>query len=104
MASLPKYPGSRRDLAVVVEQGVPVAALLDTARRTSSASAEDILEKCWVFDVYTGTGIADNHKSVAVALSYRSDARTLTDAEISELETQILTTWQAELGAQLRAL
>lgn len=104
VASLPKYPGSRRDLAVVVEQGVPVAALLDTARKTSLASAEDILEKCWVFDVYTGTGIADNHKSVAVALSYRSDARTLTDAEISELETQILTTWQAELGAQLRAL
>jgi len=104
VASLPKYPGSRRDLAVVVEQGIPVASLLDAARRTSSTNTEDILEKCWVFDVYTGTGIAEHHKSVAVALTYRSDARTLTDSEISELETQILTTWKTELGAQLRAM
>lgn len=102
--ALPRYPKSRRDLAVIVNQSVPAAALLTSAQDVSHRSGTGLLDECWVFDVYTGTGIPDGDKSVAVALTYRSDERTLTESEITELESQILRYWESEYGARLRTL
>lgn len=102
VAGLPRYPGSRRDLAVVVDQEISAGALVASARSVSKASAQNLLEDCFVFDVYTGAGIPEGQKSVAISLSYRSDERTLKESEIAELETRILEHWNSEFNAQLR--
>ncbi|MCF8565218.1 phenylalanine--tRNA ligase subunit beta [Alicyclobacillus tolerans] len=99
---LPRFPASRRDLAVVVAKDLSVQSLLDEAKRISEATSK-ILESSKVFDVYTGSGIPEGQKSVAVALTYRSDERTLTDEEVSELESAIVQDWTAKFGAQLRS-
>lgn len=101
---LPKYPVLRRDLAVVVADGVEVGALLTLAERVASdLSQPSILESCRVFDVYVGKGIPDGHKSVAVSFWYRAEDRTLTDDEVNQLEQKILTVWNTAFSAVLRS-
>lgn len=99
---LPRYPASKRDLAVVVRNDVSVASLITCARQRAEQSGPSILEACRVFDVYAGKGIPEGMKSVAFGLVYRSDDRTLTDEEITALEMGILQDWSTQLGATLR--
>ncbi|GMA51908.1 hypothetical protein GCM10025857_32650 [Alicyclobacillus contaminans] len=99
---LPKYPASRRDLAVLVDVGVPVQALLDAAR--DAAAEASILENCALFDIYQGKGVAEGQKSVAVAFRYRADDRTLTDDEIVQVEQRIVRAWADQFGATLRTV
>lgn len=98
---LPRYPASRRDLAVVVAQGLQTSRLISIARDVARANG-DYLESCEVFDVYTGTGVAQGMKSVALALTYRASDRTLTDEEVGALERAILNAWGQHTGAILR--
>ncbi|MCL6636787.1 MAG: phenylalanine--tRNA ligase subunit beta [Alicyclobacillus sp.] len=102
---LPRYPAVRRDLAVVVAHQVSAAALLQAAYRAAAAAGEEenLLADCRVFDVYTGRGIPAGHKSVAVALTFRSAERTLTDTQVQAVEAQILRQWHEQFGAVLRA-
>jgi phenylalanyl-tRNA synthetase beta chain len=99
---LPRFPASRRDLAVLVRSDVTVADLISLANQVARQSEAPILEACTVFDVYTGKGIAEGQKSLAFSLVYRSDERTLTDDEVTALETSILQAWSSAFGAVLR--
>lgn len=99
--SLPRYPASRRDLAVVVDSVLEVGRLVAIARDVASATG-NFLESCEVFDVYTGTGVPEGMKSVALALTFRAVDRTLTDDDIAVAERAILNAWESQTGAVLR--
>jgi phenylalanyl-tRNA synthetase beta chain len=99
---LPKFPASRRDLAVILKNSVTAKELLDAAREALDEDA-NVLESCFVFDVYQGKGIPEGHKSVAVGFVYRAENRTLTDEEIATLEKRIIDAWTAKFGATLRS-
>lgn len=101
VASLPKFQASRRDLAVLVGRSTPVQSLIMLAEQTAAENG-GWLESCKVFDVYTGTGVAEGQKSVALALTYRAPDRTLTDEEMVGLEELILQRWKEQFGASLR--
>lgn len=95
---LPRFPAVTRDLAVVVDEDVPVRALEDTICDV----AKRWLESVTVFDVFTGEKIGKGKKSVALALVFRDPNRTLTDAEINEMHDQIVRQLHDKHGAQLR--
>ncbi|WP_206832618.1 phenylalanine--tRNA ligase subunit beta [Alicyclobacillus fructus] len=101
VAPLPRHPASRRDLAVLVPQAVEAQALVDAA--WDALSDRDILRLVRVFDVYTGTGVPEGYKSLALALGFQQEERTLTDAEIDEAVNTVLRAWEAAFGAKLRA-
>lgn len=96
--SLPRFPASHRDLAVVVNADVPAGTLLELAQQAGAG----ILETCHVFDVYTGTGIPAGKKSIAIAFTYRAEDRTLTDDEVAAAQEAILSIWGTAVGAALR--
>lgn len=98
--SLPRYPAMLRDLAVVVEQSVPAAALVQTALAVTAESG--ILSACQVFDEYRGRGIPENYKSLAFALTFRHPERTLREDEVAAIEQVLLQAWSAQYGAKLR--
>jgi len=98
---IPRHPASRRDLAVVVPRELESQALVDAAWRTLGDRGD--LRLVRVFDVYTGVGVPEGHKSLAVALWFQRDERTLTDAEIDEAVEAVLRAWEAAFGAKLRA-
>jgi phenylalanyl-tRNA synthetase beta chain len=93
-----RYPETRRDLAVVVDRGVPATEVLAVARSAAGPSVSEAL----IFDVYQGEGIAKTEKSLAIGLTFRDQSRTLTDEEISESLAQVIVSLQEKLSAKLR--
>ncbi len=95
---LPRFPSMQRDIAVVCDQAVTVAALEDCIAR----GARGLLKETALFDIYTGAPIPEGKKSVAFSLTLRADDRTLTDAEADEDVKAVLALLERELGAVLR--
>ncbi|WP_206916478.1 phenylalanine--tRNA ligase subunit beta [Alicyclobacillus suci] len=98
--SLPRFPGARRDLALVVNKDVLVGKMLECIDELRSK--REILRFASVFDVYEGKGIGEQQKSIALALSFGADERTLTDAEIDEAVQEVLQVLEAQFDAHLR--
>jgi phenylalanyl-tRNA synthetase beta chain len=96
--SLPKYPASQRDLAVVIDIDVPAVKVEDVINRHRG----DIIESVKLFDVYQGEQIPDDKKSLAYTITFRHADRTLKDREINKVMNAIVSELQDELQAQLR--
>src|SRR5438270_3909469 len=82
---LPRLPAVERDLAVVVEDTVTAGALLLAIKE----SAGELLEHARAFDEYRGAQVPEGHKSIAFTLTFRSPERTLTDAEVDTVISEI---------------
>lgn len=95
---LSRFPEVRRDLAFLVDEDLPVQALLDTLR----AEAGEWLIECRLFDVYQGKGVSEGRKSVALGLTWQHPSRTLNDEEINKLVDAIVNESRQHLGAELR--
>lgn len=102
--SLPRYagvarlPAVRRDLAVLVDEGVPVGRVLDTLR----AALPPAVTALDLFDVYRGKGLPDGKKSLAFKVLLQHTEKTFTDAEIDALIGQVLNQMADSFGAVLR--
>ena len=95
---LPRYPGTRRDLAVIVEQDVAAGALADTVRGAAVPSLESVA----AFDEYVGPQVPGGKKSVALALMLRRPEGTITDAEADASAAAALAALRDRFGAILR--
>ena len=96
---LPKYPATTRDLAFVVDRGLPVVFL---ERAIQAAIGPAILESIDLFDVFTGDQIGKDKKSVAFNLRFRAADRTLTDEECNAAVDKAIRA-AGKLGAELRS-
>jgi phenylalanyl-tRNA synthetase beta chain len=95
---LPKFPGVERDLAVVVEEHVAAGAILATIKE----SAGYLLEHARAFDEYHGAQVPEGHKSIAFTLTFRSPERTLTDAEVDKVISEIRLALESKHRARFR--
>lgn len=84
-------PATERDVALVVPAAMPAAsvaeALLEIARRVAGERFQ--VEAVRVFDVYTGSGLPEGAKSLALSMRFRAPDRTLTDSEVNAAFTEI---------------
>lgn len=97
-SELSKFPAIRRDLALVVERGLPAARIEAVVR----GAAPETLQEFRIFDVYTSEGIDSRSKSVALGLTLQAHSRTLTDAEVDAAIQNVVAALKQELGATLR--
>jgi len=95
---LPRFPAVERDIAVVVGKDVEAGAMLHAIRE----AAGELMQTVQVFDVFTGSKLGDDKKSVAMALVYRHRERTLTDEEITEVHSRVVSRLEEQFGAELR--
>ena len=95
---LSRFPEVRRDLAFILKEATPVQALLDCAKQQAGEYLQDIK----LFDVYSGKGVAEEHKSIALGLTWQHPSRTLNDEEINQLVDSIVTQVRVKLDAELR--
>ncbi|NGX16477.1 phenylalanine--tRNA ligase subunit beta [Wenzhouxiangella sp. XN24] len=93
-----RFPAIRRDIAVVVDQAVPVQALVEAIRH----AAGRLLTESKVFDVYSGDRIDSGLKSVAFGLILQESSRTLTDEEADGVVAAVVARLASEFGARLR--
>lgn len=97
-SSLSKFPESRRDLAVVINQEVGFEAV----RRIAKAQGGEFLKEVILFDVYTGQGIEVGRKSLALGLTWQHPSRTLNEEEINASVAAVVASLTNDLGAVLR--
>jgi phenylalanyl-tRNA synthetase beta chain len=93
-----KFPSVRRDLAVVVDESVPLAVLQENV----TVSASGLLSELRVFDVYRGPGIESGRKSIALGLILQDSSRTLTDVDADAVVTAVVARLRDVLSATIR--
>jgi len=93
-----RFPPVRRDLAFFVPRGTSHAAVERQLRDASS----DLLHSIELFDVYEGPGTPAGMRSLAYALQFQHAERTLTEAEVHELQTRMVAAVVQGCGGQLR--
>jgi phenylalanyl-tRNA synthetase beta chain len=92
------FPPVREDIAVVVAEDVPAAALVDAAREAAGEELRDAR----VFDVYRGGQVGEGKKSVAIALVFQSPERTLSDEDAAAMRGRIVAELAERFGGELR--
>jgi len=97
-SALSRYPEVRRDLAILVDEVIPVAEILSVIESTSS----DLLKETQLFDIYQGKGVDEGRKSVAFGLILQEFSRTLTDLEVDTEIENIVSTLNQQFAATLR--
>ncbi len=97
-SELPKFPAVRRDLALLLDEGVSYADL----RAAAFKQAKKLLRQVGLFDVYRGDKIPAGKKQYALSFVIQDPERTLTDQDTERLMERLLSTFQKDFGAQLR--
>jgi phenylalanyl-tRNA synthetase beta chain len=62
----------------------------------------NLIERVTLFDVYRGDPIAKGKKSLAYAISFQADDRTLSDSDVTKVREKIIARLKRELGAEVR--
>jgi phenylalanyl-tRNA synthetase beta chain len=92
------FPATRQDIAVSVPEEVTAGELVTAAREAAGAELREIR----VFDVYRGDHVGAGRKSVAFAVVYQADDRTLTEEDATRLRGAIVAELGRRFGAELR--
>jgi phenylalanyl-tRNA synthetase beta chain len=100
---LPKFPSTRRDVALVAPRSLPYATLQRfIAEKAGGEMGTAVVEKVTLFDVYHGKPLAIDAVSLAFAIDYRSPSRTLTDAEVATAFAHLCKVLPEKFPVQLR--
>ena len=93
-----KFPSIRRDLAIVIDESVPLAVLQENVTVSASGLLTDLI----VFDVYRGQGVEIGRKSIALRLILQDSSRTLTDLDGDAVVAAVVARLRDELSASIR--
>ena len=96
--ALPKFPAVTRDIALLVDDSVLVADIEEAIRKAGG----NLVEKVQLFDIYKGEQIPADKKSIAYAIAYRDENKTLNEKDITKVHDKILKALEHKLGAVLR--
>ena len=97
-AGVSDQPRMRRDLAFVVDAGVPAGDLVAAVRDTCDERLTDVR----IFDIYQGDSIGENRKSLALGLTFQDRSRTLKDQEVNDLVEAVVSQVKQQFNATLR--
>jgi phenylalanyl-tRNA synthetase beta chain len=95
---LSSFPPVFVDLAFVLDESVPAAAVEQSIRQ----AAGDLLEAVRLFDVYTGPQVGEGRRSLAYSLTLRAPDRTLSTAEAADLRQRVVAFVEEAQEAELR--
>ena len=97
--TLPRFPATARDLAMIVSDGVEAQSVLDFLE----GLGQPLIERVEIFDVYKGKPIPQGKKSLALRFTYRSSERNLTDNEVNAIHETVIQQTLAQFKGQLPA-
>jgi phenylalanyl-tRNA synthetase beta chain len=95
---VPRFPPALRDIAVIVEESMTAERIVAEIR----AAGGELLRRVRLFDLYRGPSIPEGAKSLAFALTYQAEDRTLTDKEVDKAHGKIEDRLKHILKAQIR--
>ena len=93
-----KFPGIHKDIAFVVNKKIPASDIMAAIKKEGGR----LLKNISIFDVYEGEKLADDEKSVAFALTFEDQTRTLNEEEVMEIFNRIIVGVENKLNAKVR--
>jgi len=93
-----RFPAVLQDMALVVDADIPAQTVEETLR----AVGGELLRHVELFDLYQGEQIPAGKKSLAYALTFQAEDRSLTEDEVLHLYQRIQQHAATSLGAELR--
>ena len=97
-SELPRFPEVRRDLALLLDEGVRYSDL----RAAAFKQAKKVLRSVGLFDVYRGDKIPAGKKQYALSFILQDIDKTLTDSDVEAVMDRLLNTFRKEFNAELR--
>ena len=97
-SELPKFPEVKRDLALLLDEGVSFAEL----RKTALGAEKKLLKSVALFDVYKGDKIPEGKKQYAISFVLQDLEKTLNDKAVESVMNKLLGAFQHKHGATLR--
>jgi phenylalanyl-tRNA synthetase beta chain len=88
----------RRDFAFLLDAANPAG---DVVRAALSADRA-LISDAGVFDVFTGQGVPEGKKSLAIEVTLQPREKTLTDAEIEAVAAKVVEAVRQATGGMLR--
>jgi len=95
---IPRFPFVQRDLAMVVNSDLPYERLT----KVTDALKIKRLRSVKLFDVFENEKLGAGKKSLAVNFTFLDEEKTMTDKDIDSMMVKIMTTFENELGAEIR--
>ncbi len=96
--NLPRFPGVERDMAIIVQQGIPSSEIFNVIRLAGG----ELLRSIQLFDIYRGAQVPEGFQSMAFSMKFQAEDRTLTDAEVSERTEAISRDLAHKFNVELR--
>jgi phenylalanyl-tRNA synthetase beta chain len=98
MQAIPRFPGSTRDVSLLLAAELPAARVIDVIEQV----AEPLVQRIRLLEDYRDPKLGDGRKSMLWSIEYRSADRTLTDAEVDKAHEAIVGRLVENLPAQRR--
>ena len=95
---LSKFPSSRRDLSMLLNDEISFDAIKELAFKLENKILIDVN----LFDEYKGKNIEEKKKSFAVSFTFNDSKKTLTDKVIDKIMMNLTDKYKTELGAVIR--
>lgn len=92
-----KFPAVTRDISLVMKKSVLAGQVEEVIRQ----SGGKLLEDYHLFDIYEGSNIGEDEKSLAYSIRFRAKDRTLEDKDVTKVMDKILMKLES-LGIELR--
>ena len=96
---LPRFPGVRRDLTVVIRGRIAARAVLQVIRELGGYTLRDIS----MVSEYQGPQLEAGARSLSFRLHYQADDRTLLNEEVAATQQRIIDGLRSRFGAEVRS-
>jgi phenylalanyl-tRNA synthetase beta chain len=100
VAPIPRLPGIKRDIALIVDETEEVASIIATVLGSDTEGGR--IKSCRLFDLYRGKQVAEGKKSLAFRIFILDEEKTMTDEAGDELIAGILRELKGKHSAELR--
>jgi phenylalanyl-tRNA synthetase beta chain len=98
MRAIPRFPGSERDVSLLLAEAIPAGRIVEVIEATS----EPLVSRIRLLEDYRDAKLGTGMKSMLWSIAYRSPERTLTDAEVDRAHESIVARLVENLPAQRR--
>jgi phenylalanyl-tRNA synthetase beta chain len=98
MRTIPKFPGSERDVSLLLSEEIAAARVVDVIE----GAAEPLVSRIRLLEDYRDAKLGTGMKSMLWSIGYRAPDRTLTDAEVDKAHEAIVGRLVENLPAQRR--
>lgn len=93
-----KFPSIKKDVAFVVAKNLESKDI----EKVIKSAGGSLLAEIEIFDVYTGTNVAEDKKSIAYSLTFVDNKKTLTDEEVNSLMEKVINNVCNKFSAEIR--